>query len=587
MKDQYLTTIAVAMLLSVFSYAAEMPPEPKESEEIDAAQWAKVTPGLHSGFGSLDVAYSKSQAPPHDVTESLTLRGWKGERVQAMFLVWTADQSERVDISIAPFEGNKATISKDCVAISTVRYVYTNQFITPAKTTCGPRDSDSMLARLSPDLLSGESGFVTEKPGTRPVWIAVDIPRDAVAGTYTGAIIRTSPSGTVRHPLTLVVQDKVLPPASEWAFHLDLWQNPFIVARYYGVELWSEEHLALLRPLLRMLADAGQKCITATIVHKPWDFEDYQSMVSWTHKADGNWAFDYTIFDLYVSLAMECGISKQINCYSLLPIPDKFYWFDEASGKTVTSEAGPGTEEYTKRWSAFLVNFREHLKEKGWLERTALALDERGPEAMLAVFKLIKETTPEFKIALAGVHHDDITENIYDFSSNWRDVGVMADKFIEARRKEGKITTFYVACAVTKPNNFTFSPPAESCYQGWFASANGFDGFLRWAYNSWPENGLIDSRHTHHPPGDTFMVYPGARSSIRFERMREGIQEFEKIRILRKQLAADPSKESADSLATLNRFLTTIHPKTLDTKSAAEVINEGKALLDRIVTPIP
>lgn len=310
-------------------------------------------------------------------------------------------------------------------------------------------------------------------------------------------------------------------------------------------------------------------------------------MVRWTRKANGTWEFDYTILDRYVALCMECGIDRQINCYSMLPTTDKLFWHDEKSGKTDSATLAPGTEEYNRIWTGFLVNFRDHLKEKGWLERTTLAIDERATEEMLAVFRLTKNITPEFKFALAGFHAEDTTPNIYDFSSNWRNVGVVANGVIKARHNEGKITTFYVACAVPKPNNFTFSPPAESCYQGWFAAASGFDGFLRWAYNNWTSDPFTDSRHTHHPQGDTFMIYPGARSSIRFERMREGIQEFEKIRILRKQLAADPSKESVDSLATLNRFLATIHPKTLDTKSAAEVINEGKALLNRIVTPIP
>lgn len=219
--------IAASLLVSAISFAAEMPPEPKDQDGADATLWGKMQPGLHSGFGSLDVAYAKNLAPLDEVTESITLHGWKGERVQAILLVWTATQNERVEISAAPFQGKGSSVGKDRVAISTVRYVFTNQFKTPAGNTCGPRDSDSMPKHFSPDLLSGESFFTTEAPGTRPVWIAVDIPHDAVAGTYTGAIILSSPSGTIRHPLTLVVQDNVLPPPSQWAFHLDLWQNPF------------------------------------------------------------------------------------------------------------------------------------------------------------------------------------------------------------------------------------------------------------------------------------------------------------------------------------------------------------------------
>ena len=45
-----------------------------------------------------------------------------------------------------------------------------------------------------------------------------------------------------------------------------------------------------------------------------------------------------------------------------------------------------------------------------------------------------------------------------------------------------------------------------------------------------------DSRFWLWPWGDTYLVYPGGRSSIRFERLREGIQDFEKFKILRAQL---------------------------------------------------
>ena len=52
-----------------------------------------------------------------------------------------------------------------------------------------------------------------------------------------------------------------------------------------------------MRPLMKMLADAGQKIITATLTHKPWNgqTEDYfDTMVTWMKRADGTWAFDYT-----------------------------------------------------------------------------------------------------------------------------------------------------------------------------------------------------------------------------------------------------------------------------------------------------
>ena len=49
---------------------------------------------------------------------------------------------------------------------------------------------------------------------------------------------------------------------------------------------------------------------------------------------------------------------------------------------------------------------------------------------------------------------------------------------------------------------------------------------------------LRDSRFRTWAAGDTYSIYPGPRSSIRFERLVEGLQDCEKIHILREELAA-------------------------------------------------
>ena len=68
---------------------------------------------------------------------------------------------------------------------------------------------------------------------------------------------------------------------------------------------------------------------------------------------------------------------------------------------------------------------------------------------------------------------------------------------------------------------------------GWYAMAAGYNGALRWAFNSWVKNPLVDSRFRTWPAGDTYIAYPQARSSIRYERLLEGIQDYEKVSIVK------------------------------------------------------
>ena len=99
------------------------------------------------------------------------------------------------------------------------------------------------------------------------------------------------------------------------------------------------------------------------------------------------------------------------------------------------------------------------------------------------------------------------------------------------------------------PNLFTFSDPAEAAWTAIHAVADNYEGYLRWAVNSWPADPLRDSRFRTWPAGDTYSIYPGPRSSIRFERLVEGIQDCEKIGILRKELE---SEKAAGKLKRLN-----------------------------------
>ena len=93
-------------------------------------------------------------------------------------------------------------------------------------------------------------------------------------------------------------------------------------------------------------------------------------------------------------------------------------------------------------------------------------LDEREEEEMTNLFRFLEETAPGLKISMAGFYYEGINPSIYDFSSNWRHTGKVSETAIESRRNSGLKTTYYVACGIPEPNNFTFSPPAESCYEG-------------------------------------------------------------------------------------------------------------------------
>lgn len=99
-------------------------------------------------------------------------------------------------------------------------------------------------------------------------------------------------------------------------------------------------------------------------------------------------------------------------------------------------------------------------------------MDEKLEPIMAGVISFIKETTPDFKIALAGGYIPSLQEDIYDLSIF---VGhPTTSENMQARIAQGKPTTFYTSCSWPEhPNQFTFSPPAESALVGWVRIRSG------------------------------------------------------------------------------------------------------------------
>lgn len=520
------------------------------------SDWSSVTSGLHVSEVAISKKFPRSVPQNIPVNKTINVTGWKGEKLSAQLIVWSSEDVNQIECEFSSFKSDNSSLSSDIAQARFVRYVMTDEFASG----CGHRKPEDFAASLVPDMLDNLSCFNLEAKTTRPIWVTIDIPSDAKPGTYQGSLeIYSQEHDAQKIDVSVNVIDRILPEPSEWVYHLDLWQHPSAVARVHNLEVWSDEHFKKMKPLMKMLADAGQKVITATLNKDPWNnqcYDAYEDMITWTKRKDGTWTFDYTIFDKWVQFMTDLGVTKMINCYSLLTWNNKIHYLDEAKGEMVEVELKAPSKEYDEFWTIFLKDFTLHIKEKGWIHRTNIAMDERAPEEMKAALKILKDVAPELGVSLAD------NQKSYKQYPWIKDICVGTEndvdvKEIEARREKGLITTYYVCCAHKFPNMFTFSPSSEAVYAAWYAKACDFDGFLRWAYNSWVENPLIDSRFRTWPAGDTYMVYPDARSSIRFERLIEGIQDAEKIRILREIYTAENSQESLAKLEKLNQVVAT------------------------------
>ena len=352
--------------------------------------------------------------------------------------------------------------------------------------------------------------------GAGPRVVEVSVPADAKPGVYACGNLRVR------------VVDRVLPPAKEWKYYLDLWQHPWATARFAQVKPFSKEHYAAMRPVYELLASAGQKTITVPILDLPWDhqcFDAYHSMVD---------DADFRTFDEYVRFCLDCGLGPDISCYSLCP------W---TLGREIDAAA------LETRWGAFLDRFAAHLKAKGWFEHTLMAMDERAPADVKKVADFVRRHAPGLRISMAGNRKPSDFEGI-DIDVYAQLLNHVSDDFlaeVPARREKGFVTTHYVCCAPTCPNTFMWSAPGEAFWLGAYPAMVGLDGFLRWAWNGWPRDPAEDASFGSWHAGDTFLCYPGGQPSWRFLELRNGIVAAEKVRLLKEAglLAEDLARIAA------------------------------------------
>ena len=514
------------------------------------------------GWGSIDVRYSKSEMPAQTSKKSPLLRAWRGERVSAQAVLTTQNELQDVSIAVSDLKNGRSIIPAAAVKKYFVREVMAEPFY---------NKKDSMMVS---DRLDPAKTTQVEARTTLPLWLDIHVPAEVKAGTYSGTMTVTADGKKLSLPLQVQVADRVLPEPREWSFHLDLWQNPYAVARIFDMPLWSKEHFDRMRPLMQLLAAAGQKVITCSVISHPWNgqtYDPFESMIAKMKQLDGSWRYDYTVFDRWVEFMMSCGITEQIDCYTLVPWHYRFDYYDCATNSVKELACRPGEQKYHDFIVPFLRDFSRHLRDKGWFQRTHIAMDERPKDQMEAAWQTIQDADPEFKIEGAANYSVDseAADRVDDISVAFQ-YDLIKGEGLRRRTAKGQKITFYTCCGPERPNTFTFSLPAESAYLGLHAAACGYDGYLRWAYNSWPKQPNEDSRFGNWPAGDTYLVYPEG-SSIRFERLVEGIQAYEKIRLLRPELNLKGAKDLDEML---RYFASNKYEKDVDPVALLQRMND-------------
>lgn len=409
--------------------------------------------------------------------------------------------------------------------------------------------------------------------------------RSAVVGEHKGEL-QLWINGRLEESLVLELDVVAQQLSQEEPFGLELWQYPFAVARYYGIEeqdYFKANHLAKIKESLVRYRQAGGDVIVTAILHDPWNhqtYDAYPSLIKWQQTATG-FTFDFSWFDQYVALNLDVGITKKIKCFSMLPWEDKIYYWNQ-QGELQQEQYPVGSSEWQTIWGQFLTAFVAHIETKGWFEKTYIAIDERPAETLQHVIALLEQypssSGERLKLSCAMDYQnfdETLLDQIADVSIGQSHLGSreIFQRLCASRRQKGLFTSIY-NCVGDYPSLFLYSSPYETQWVLWNAVSYGSDGFLRWALDAWVEDPLENASHWYWESGDPFLIYPHepgekeAYLSIRYQKLLEVMTQICQYKQLKAQEPA--------SVAALDDYLSTLFfPESIENPYGARIAKEN------------
>jgi hypothetical protein len=386
----------------------------------------------------------------------------------------------------------------------------------------------------------------------RPVWLSLAIPADAVSGTYRGTV-DVSAEGMA--PLCIPLEAEVLawrlPAPRDFQTFVACEENPYGVAKHYGVPPWSERHFQLLDASFRQLGRVGNRWLNVPILRNTEFGNCDDSPVEWIRRKDGTMSFRFTNLDRYLDLAMKhWGRPPVLNLVvmhgtkSQPPVPAEVMVRDETTGQKQPLEVMASQPDKQQLWKEFAAALGKHLDGRGLKGMYCWGFPADGQEEDPDLMVVLAQALPEV-FWIRGSHcllpnyaPDRKYYRVINTARYWGGMPLfrldLGWKSETLHLLNPRVDSTCIAIHTTSlPYAFRLTPE--------LALARGRNGFGRIAADGWAGahfDGMAPRIWITGLPV-LFTLWPGrdgAEPGIRFEMTLEGIQETEARIFLEKAL---------------------------------------------------
>lgn len=392
----------------------------------------------------------------------------------------------------------------------------------------------------------------------RALWVDVYVPPETAPGDYQGTI-RLLRNGVVQKQLniSLHVWDYVLPAETHMITYMGV--SGRRLAAFHNMNPDSPEARDLLTRYHAFLRENRME---------PWFNERLQPKIEIT--GDGvRLEFDHAAYQRYLGEWKFKRAVLEAGPAPLRRMPD----------------APPFSELFNRRVKSYLSQVAAYFRTHGWLDRLVFnsPIDEPNSaedyEQTRRWAQLVHEAAPgvPFLATEAPVPDDPSWGTLTGYVNHFAVHGNALNRLevleaIQRERQKGGEVTWYISCdqVYPQPNYFIDAPAMDPVMVPWITWRHRLDGILYWALDYWTQTvdpwlnpvtylsgffcsggGVLN--------GEGSLLYPGSRArrhtgqpdvdgpvpSLRFLLLREGIEDYERLWLL-KSLGAG---ELADRIA--------------------------------------
>ncbi len=442
-----------------------------------------------------------------------------------------------------------------------------------------------------PDYLAEEKETSVEKDTYKAVFLTIKIPRDADAGTYTGSIIAKTDAGDRSLPLRLTVYPLTLP--DERHLMVTEWYTTGRFQKFHGIDSSDpEQFYQMLGVYASNMAEHRQNVFRVSL-----------DLISSKLSEDGKLKFDFSRFDKWAQIFWDTGRMNLLETGFVARFGQGGWSSREIVLRDFRVEKESTSRMITVPGKEFLPQFlpalENHLREKGWLEKTVFHIADEPSNHNVMSWREASQFVHEHAPALRRIDAIETTHCFdrleiwvpkLDYLATWYDT-------YEKARQQGCELWFYTVGIFQKgsyPNKTVDVPLIESRILHWLNYRFGLKGYLHWGFNSWtddPYNAPGEHR------GDGWHVYPrdpalpirdgrarrepkkgGLINSLRWEQMRNGIQDYEylwmlenKIKQVRDTWHGLPARENTAKMA-VPPLSTMIEPSRRPAEIASQIV---------------